>query len=437
MINIKIKELSVKNRILLCAAILAFGGACWEGFILLKKKPEGKAASELIKSVFVQAIVPEDIYVKISGYGTAKPRDEITVSAEVKGRADSVNPYLKAGKTVSKDEVLVNIDDSDYKITFAEANAELERLNGEKIISAQTLEDLKSQFQSVKNIFDLEKKEYERTLLLYKKNVSNQSDLNRAAQTYASKEKDFIDMRNKITTEEVRQKTIGAQINKAEEEKKMAALNIARSTIKAPFAGRLKEVFVEKDEYVIPGTKLFTLVDDDDLEITVPLDSFDAVKSLGIKRDETQNWFKIPESVSAVIEWAQTPDSCRWEGKIIRLESFNPETRTLDIVVKPVKEISSAKDTFPLVDGMFCKVTFTGLKLDNAVRIPWSALQHERDVFTVDKDNRLLEKNITVFMAEDKSIIVSSGLEKGDRIVIQRLPSGIVNGSKIRPILSK
>jgi len=437
MINIQIKELSIKNRILLCAGILAFAGACWAGLVFLKKKPPGKPASELLKSVFVQEIVPEDIFVKISGYGTAKPRNEITISAEVKGRTASVNPHLKAGKTVSKDEILVNIDDSDYKINFAGAASELERLEGEKAISAQTLEDLRSQFKSVQNIFNLEKKEYERTMLLYKKNVSNQSDLNRAAQTYASKEKDFIDMRNKIATEEVRQKTIGAQIKKAAEEKKMAELNISRSTIKAPFAGRLKDVFVEKDEYVIPGTKLLTIVDDDDLEITVPLDSFDAVKCLGIRKKAVDNWFKIPENVSAVIEWAQAPDSCRWEGRITRLEAFNPETRTLDIVVKPVKDISSTKDVFPLVDGMFCKVIFTGVKLENAVRIPWSALQHERDVFVVGEDSRLMERNIAVFMAEDKFLIINSGLEKGEKIVVQRLPSGLVNGSKISPIFRK
>ena len=437
MINITIKELSVRKRILLCLCILGFGILCMAGLIGLKRKPASKAAAELLKSVIVQEVAPEDINVKISGYGTVKPRNEITISAEVKGRIASLDSYLKPGKTVSKKEVLMKIDDSDYKINLAATVAELERLEGEKSISAQTLEDLRSQFKSVHNIFNLENKEYERTQLLYKKNVTNQSDLNRAAQTYASKEKDFIDMRNKIATEEVRQKTISAQIRKAAEEKKMAELNITRSTVAAPFDGRLKEIFVEKNEYVSPGTQLFTIVDDNDLEITVPLDSFDALKALGIRKGDSRNWFTIPENISLIIEWAENPGSCRWEGRVVRLESFNPETRTLDIVVKPEKNISPDKSTFPLVDGMFCKVIFTGIKLKNAIRIPWVSLQHERDVFVLDKENRLMEKEIKIFMAEGESLIVVSGFEKGERLVIQRLPGGLVNGSKINPVLKK
>ncbi|OGV33499.1 MAG: hypothetical protein A2020_10390 [Lentisphaerae bacterium GWF2_45_14] len=433
----EIKEFSVQKRLLICSVILIFGILCMSGLRMLRKKPADKAEEELLRTVFVQEVVPETVNLKISGYGTVKPRNQVTISSEIKGKIVQIDPDLKAGRTVEKDEILAKIDDSDYKINLETTAAEIERLEGEKKISVQTLEDLKSQLKNVENILTLEKKEYERSKLLHKKNVTNESDLNRAAQTYASREKEFIDMRSRIATEGVRQKTISAQIRKATEEQKMAELNMKRSTIKSPFSGRLKEVLIEKDEYVGAGTKLFTIVNDKDLEITVPLDSFDAVKALGIKNGSGNNWFSVPENIGLVIEWAENPESCCWEGRVVRLEAFNPETRTLDIVVKPEKNISASKHDFPLVDGMFCKVTFTGIRLENAIRVPWVSLQHEKDVFVVGKDNRLMEKEIKVFMAEGESLIITSGLEKGDRIVTQRLPSGLVNGSKVNPFLKK
>ena len=55
----------------------------------------------------------------------------------------------------------------------------------------------------------------------------------------------------------------------------LARLRLERCVISAPFTGRVTELNEEQDEYVTPGKKLFTIVDDAALELEVSLDSRD------------------------------------------------------------------------------------------------------------------------------------------------------------------
>jgi multidrug efflux pump subunit AcrA (membrane-fusion protein) len=82
---------------------------------------------------------------------------------------------------------------------------------------------------------------------------------------------------------------------------------------------------------------------------------------------------------------------------------------------------------------MFSKATIYGKILKDAVKIPWVAVQFDRDVYVVDQENRLQERKIEIFSSDGEKAIVSSGLKAGDRLVAQRLPRGIVNGMKVKP----
>jgi multidrug efflux pump subunit AcrA (membrane-fusion protein) len=154
------------------------------------------------------------------------------------------------------------------------------------------------------------------------------------------------------------------------------------------------------------------------------------LRKTNIKR--YKNWFRKPSGKTPVkITWMESERACSWIGKITQIRNFDKITRTLVVTVVPVKPTDDSTNQFPLVDGMFCKVTFTGQTLKNAMLIPWSAVQLDGDAFTIDKNNILHQRKIKIYSMHDDKVIVNGGLPEGEMLVTQRLPRGIVNGSKV------
>ena len=123
------------------------------------------------------------------------------------------------------------------------------------------------------------------------------------------------------------------------------------------------------------------------------------------------------------------------QGKISRIEKFDPETRTVTVVVTPTKFIGKSTNRLPLVAGMYCQVSFTGKELKNVVKIPWSALQLNGHVYVVDKNNVVHEKEVNIKSSRQDQVIISSGLDAGEKIINQRIPYGVVNGSKVKTVI--
>ncbi len=81
---------------------------------------------------------------------------------------------------------------------------------------------------------------------------------------------------------------------------------------------------------------------------------------------------------------------------------------------------------------MFCRVTFKGRQLENAVKIPWSGLQLDDRIAVVDKDSRLDVRKAEIVMVDGDTVIISNRIGPDEKIITQRLPRGLVNGMKIK-----
>ncbi|MEL6875502.1 MAG: biotin/lipoyl-binding protein, partial [Pseudomonadota bacterium] len=112
------------------------GGLILLGAILIaallyvfRSTPEGEPPEELIPLVQVAPIEIRSGNLMVSGSGTVRARDEVTLAAEVAGKLVYVNPRLREGQSVSKGAVLFRIDDSDYRNAVQTAQADVASQN--------------------------------------------------------------------------------------------------------------------------------------------------------------------------------------------------------------------------------------------------------------------------------------------------------------------
>jgi RND family efflux transporter MFP subunit len=436
-----IDKMGVSQQVLIrggiCFLILLAGVIIAAVFFSMRPKPQKKTSEELVRVLQAIKIKTQDIRLQVTGYGTAEPIREVMLSAELKGRIVMKSTDLKEGMLVEKDQVLARIDVSDYEIALMEAKAEITRLNAEREQLKQYLQDTHEQLAKEIEILKLYMSDYKRQKELAGKGIAATKAMEEAQRNMVTQRKVIINTQTDLNQKKIQQATIDAQLQRALAEKKMAQINIERSVIKSPFRGRVKQMFIDNGEYVQAGTKLFDIADDTQLEIPVSLDAYDVAKILGLKSEDQRkymNWFQKPASDTVQVEWVEDPALCCWTGSITRIKNFDPETRTITFVVRPKQFMKGRKGYFPIVSGMFCKVIFQGLELKNAVKVPWVAIQLDGDAYVVSKDGRLEERKIEIFSIEGSQAIISSGLKDGDLLIVQRLPRGLVNGMKVKPI---
>ena len=172
----------------------------------------------------------------------------------------------------------------------------------------------------------------------------------------------------------------------ARSRQEVAATNLARCEVRAPFKARLKMSAIEANQYVTPGMPALTLANDQTLEIQVPLDSRDARRWLifqegGSPRDSA--WFGQLKPVVCRIRWTEDPGGSGWEGRLHRVVKFDQETRTVTVAVRVGAGEAHSTDGrgLPLVEGMFCAVEIPGRDLPGVFRLPRWAVSFENTVF--------------------------------------------------------
>ena len=373
---------SILLRIVLCLLIL---GAGFAGFVVLKKMkkpPLQVEAQERSLPVQVIQIQPEQVDVVISGYGEIKSRSMVPLSAEVAGRITSVHKDLQVGLVVKKGEILCTINDQDYRLEFETAQTRL---------------------KSLKRDLELARKEFARVSDLYRKNKVGS-----------------------LTSVEKAERTVNGIINQrvlVQQAMELAKLRLERCVIRAPFTCRITELNVEQDEYVTPGRKLFTIVDDADLEVEVSLDSRDAVNWLRFKpgRDGVA-WFGLPEETICTVSWTED-DKVQGTGRLDRVVRFDPQTRTLVVAVRLNPDNTAP---FPLVQGMFCRIDIEGRSLQDVFVLPRRAVNFEGKVYMVS-DGRLHSRMVEVSRVQDGKALVTGGLQPGETVITTRLENPLEN----------
>ena len=418
----------VMIRIVICALILIVGWVGMNGLASLKQPPtEAKTEEQAIK-VQTATAQPRDYPVAITGYGEAKALTVVTIAPEVSGRVVYTHPTLKTGQIIPLGEVMFRIDPSDYEAGLQEARAgvtqwqsSVARLKKQLSIDTQRLKTLERNAQLAKSEFERVRR------LLDADRVGTQSGLDQAERTYNSASDQADQMAQAVTLYPLQIREAESSLMSARARLSMAATNLSRCTVKAPFDARIKSVSLETGQFVSLGQTVLTLADDTLLEIQVPLDSRDVRDWLQFETPAADRlptaWFATLKPVECSIRWTEDKTGSAWTGILNRVVKFDQQTRTLTVAVRVTGKSAMGKGsgTLPLVEGMFCTVDIPGRTMRDVYRLPRQAVSFENKVYLVNGDSRLKTVDVTVERIEGESVYVGRGLNPGDTVILTRL----------------
>jgi RND family efflux transporter MFP subunit len=330
----------------------------------------------------------------IEAQGVVEPRTTTTLVPRISGEIIGVSPNFRPGGFFKKGETLLSLDQSDYKLALKSAQAELAEAR-----------------------FNLEQEQA-------------QADLAQANWSRLRKDREASD----LALHKPQLARAQASVDSALAKLQRIELDLQRTTIKAPYSGRVLEQFVDVGQYVSPGTQLLKIFATDYVEVRLPIS--DTQRGLlDLPRayiGESSRQGNFPSAaVKAVIGGQQYS----WSGRVMRTEgSVDKTTRQTFLIIQVDNPYQhNQQDRPPLEVGQFVKAEIQGKTLDEVFVLPRTAIQGEDTVMTVDEASRVQRKRVNVLWETTDQLIVKDGITASDRVCTTYVPF-VSDNAKVKAV---
>lgn len=297
------------------------------------------------------------------------------VTPQVSGYIDKV--LFKDGSFVKEGDVLFVIDQARYKAAVSAAEASLEKAKA-------TLKQIES--------------DYNRELSLYKEKMLSKADLEVSESNLANAK---------------------ANVKAAQASFDLAKLDLAYTEVRSPISGYVGKALMTKGNYTNAAvSKLARVIQMDPIRVVFSVT--DKERLAGMDQLLTSNpdiQVSLPNGETIEIAGAS----------LFTDNEINADTATMAVYAQ------STNADRKLIPGNYVNVTVSASKFMPSILIAQTAVAQDASgqyVMTVNAENVVVQKYITVGDVVENQYVVLSGLEEGDRVV----PVGhqkLQNGQKV------
>ena len=353
--------------------------------VIFKNPPtskRGKPSKAPQMTVETTTLIPQSYQVMVQSFGTVTPRTQSVLFAQVSGQINYVSKQFRAGGFFEQGDILIQLDDRDHRAEVNIAQASL-------MSAKQNLQEEDARVKQAK------------------------ADWQRLGNGKAP---------NALVLRQPQYETAKAQVLSAQAQLDKVKLSLERTSIVAPYAGRILKKNVDIGQVISNNTQLADIFAVDYVEIRLPIKN----KDLPL--------MKLPEEyrhadnnnnsslISNVVISSDLMGEQVWQGKIVRTESAIDEmSQQLYVVAQIIHPYDSEYNQGAQIKmGQYVTAQITGIEVDNALVIPSSAIYQGSYVYIVE-DGLLMRKAIKLGWQNGTEAIVTHGLIADDELVLTSL----------------
>ncbi len=363
----KLIQISISLLILISAVVISI--------YIIKTKPKIKSEkpSKLIPLVRVKKVKYKPYRIVVEIDGSVKTWEETSLVPQVSGKIVYISPNLREGGCFKKGELLVKIEDKDYRLAIKKAEAQVKQAESELI--------------------------------------KLEAEAKQAIEEWKSIRKEPPPL---LVAKEPQIKAAEAKLLAAKAELEKAELNFLRTNIYAPFSGCTISKMVGRGQFVSPPQVIAKIYSTEKMEVicyTIP---------------ENVKWIKKGYKSEIISDLQNKPI----KGIVIGLGGeIDKKTGLVPVII----EVKTNKNH--LLPKDYVKVRIKGPILKKAVVLPVGALHHDEKgrtiVWTVDKNGKLRFKKVSIIYLRKDQAIISKGLKNGDLVILSPL-SIVSEGMKVK-----
>ncbi len=355
------------------------GAAAGVVFILVKNKPVAQKVERVrsVPGVKVMIAAKRDVTLQIPSQGLVNAIRRTTLAAQVGGRVEKVTRF-KVGERFAENDVLVELEASDYRSAITQAESALAEAR-----SALIQEQARAE-QAIR-------------------------DWNKIAP--GQKPTDLASRKPQLMS-------AAARVDAAEDALERAKRDLDRTKISAPFAGRLSATYTEIGSYLPPGTRVADFESTGRYEVRLPV----SLDDLAFIKSQQNGVVTLKSEIGG--------EELTWTGTVVRTEGeVERASRSVYLVVE-LAEDDRPQNAF-LKPGLFLRADVEGRVLEDVYEIPRLAFLDESHLRVVGEDDKLLKRPVKVVRRTATTLLVSEGLKDGDRVCLTSLPATI-EGMQVR-----
>lgn len=272
---------------------------------------EGRTVQEASLPVKVDVARIGDLIITLKSPGEAMTNRNVVMKAEASGTIKSLN--VEESKHVKKGDLLVELEDEEYRLTLERREAELLRVLSEYLVEKRFADP-----GELSPAVDAEKvqkarDEYENARKLFRAGQISRDEYEKAGRELEMGLIELGEMKDEIlaATKNLTQSEIGV---------KEAQLELEKTKIRAPFSGIVFDIQVSPQEHVTTGNELFTLVNIDRIHVQARV----LESEIG----------KMHEGREADLKFSAYPGKV-FKGSIKAISPIiNPEDRTCKVTIE-------------------------------------------------------------------------------------------------------
>lgn len=443
-------------RSLIGLGLVVCGG--WTCAWMIHTAPSPQVTTSAARSLEVATVLAQarTDHTPVIGHGTVRAKNQVNIIPEVSGRLTQVHPDLAQGKVIHKGDLLFEIDRTVYEARVRQANAEVEALQAAAEGHDQEQVNLEARLANAEEMLDIDRSDFETSKNLYQvEKVGTQRDLDLVHQKFLRQNDVIVELKSRLSMIPHLNQETRAQLEAARARLDQARHDLESTRILCPFEARVEAVQAYKTQVVTAHFSIATLTDMGAFEISVGIDPRELRWLDGAIRPGTEQPAVGGTEPEVNVSWAFQGQELTWRGHVSRFERVDEVTRTarlvveirdVDMVASVVSGPSNVRSTLSI--GMFCKTDLPAAELSDALFVPRHAIYDNRWVYVVEPSSEqgdgrggiLARREVTMLRSVHDDVLVNYAdrvgsevceLKSGERVVISPLLKPVV-GMKVR-----
>jgi len=398
------KKILVLFLVVVLAGSLAYFLVVKQGIFSSEKETTDSVSEEAVETtdtplpVKVKKVERGELVIKLRSPGEAVTNQMTAVKTEVSGKLEAL--YVREGQFVEKSELLVELDNREFRLEVERAEASRLKILSELMLDNQFAEKSTSENALfIKKIED-EKKVYERVYQQYQQGLVSEEEFERVFKKFEMK---MIESGQK--KDDIMAATKG--LTQQEINVKKARLNLEKTRIFAPFSGIVTDIKVTEQQQVTMSYELFTIVNTNRVSVHARVLESEIGK-MRIGREVDLFFSAFPDEVI--------------KGKVKVVSPIvNSEDKTCKIIISIDQSGAGIKP------GMHAEVEIEAEIFEDRLLVPQEAIvvrSGKKMVFVVEEDmarRRYVEtgQENDYFAEVLENSNVESGLKEGDVVIVE------------------
>ncbi len=379
----------------------------------------GPDPSKFPKAVDTLVINPQPVDVTYEAQGTVEARNRIDLNVEVAGVVSTIE--VIEGAPVRRGQVLLRLkagrQSAQQQAAMAGRNSALALVESRKAEIAQA----KANVAAAQAAEELAESEYQRYDSLYREQFVSALERDQKRLTFKTETARREAAEDTLEQAQAQEKQARAQLGEASAQERFNQVAVGESIIRAPFDGVVGEKYVDLGDYIIPGEKVLTLVDNHELNIAfkVPERLIGQLKTgLPIRAFHNEQAVQTQQKSLQGTVWFISP-------------TVDSDTRSVTLKARVLQGDDNLNSRLILRDGQFAHVALTLLTKPDGLLLPEEALVPQGEKFFVylSRDKKAVFREVKLGERQPGWVEITEGLKSGDEVVtsgLQKLFEGAI-----------